>query len=169
MKKAIGFLDQHLEECLAGIALIVMTSLVFLQVVMRYVFQSPFSWSDEIAVYCLIGFIYLGAAWAIRDRSHIRVLNVLRGLSPRWRTPLIIVSELIWFLANGFIVYQSLLLNESMWQMHYESPVLRIDQKWPYLILPFAFTLMMVRQLQVYSQWLLHGRSPIEPDQPLDH
>ena len=69
------FLDERLEEILAGICVLTMTVLVFFQVVMRYVFSQPTSWSDEIAVYAMVWSVYLSVSWAVRERAHIRVMN----------------------------------------------------------------------------------------------
>ncbi|RUA22609.1 TRAP transporter small permease subunit [Billgrantia gudaonensis] len=50
-------LDEHIETYLATVALVVFASLVIFQVVMRYIFNSPPSWSEEIARYALVWFV----------------------------------------------------------------------------------------------------------------
>ena len=72
-----AFLERRLEEILAGICVMTMTALVFFQVVMRYVFSMPTSWSDEIAVYAMLWSVYLSVSWAVRERAHIRVMNFI--------------------------------------------------------------------------------------------
>ena len=44
-------LEKRLEEVIAGVGVVIMCAMVFFQVVMRYVFSLPTSWSDEIAQY----------------------------------------------------------------------------------------------------------------------
>lgn len=155
-------LDHHLEECLVGVALVVMSSLVFLQVVMRYLFQAPMSWSDEVAVYCMVWSVYLAASWAVRERAHIRVMNFIHLFPNAVQLALVCLSDLVWFLCSAFIFWQGILLQQSMWTSTYESPVLGIDQKWPYMIIAVGFGLMMFRILQVYYNWLRHGVSPMQ-------
>ena len=46
----LRFLDRHFVEVIAVIGLVIMSTLVFAQVVMRYLFQAPMKWSDQIAV-----------------------------------------------------------------------------------------------------------------------
>ena len=70
-------LEKRLEEVIAGIGVVVMTIMVFFQVVMRYVFSLPTSWSDEIAQYCMLWSVYLSVSWAVRERAHIRVMNFI--------------------------------------------------------------------------------------------
>ena len=102
-----SFIERHLEESLAGICVLVMTVLVFLQVVLRYVFNAPTSWSDEIAVYAMVWSVYLSCSWAVRERAHIRVMNFIN----LWPRPialmLAVLSDGIWFLFAIFLTYQS--------------------------------------------------------------
>jgi len=162
MRKWLQRLECHLEEYIAGMLLLIMAILVFLQVVMRYLFHSPFSWSDEIAIYCMVWSVYLSASWAVRERKHIRVMNFIHLFPKKIQLALITMSDLIWLACSLFIFWQAILLERSLWNLQYESPVLEIDQKWPYLIIALGFALMTFRQLQIYYHWFRHGISPLE-------
>ena len=70
-------IERHFEEVLAGTFVVIMCAMVFFQVVMRYVFSLPTSWSDEIAIYAMLWSGYISVAWAVRERSHIRVMNFI--------------------------------------------------------------------------------------------
>ena len=70
-----NFIEKHFEEVLAGTLVMFMASMVFFQVVMRYVFSMPTSWSDELAIYAMLWSVYISVAWAVRERAHIRVMN----------------------------------------------------------------------------------------------
>lgn len=59
MKKVIGFYNS-LEAHLLVISLAFTTLLIFVQVVMRYVFNNSLSWSEELARYVFIWQIWLG-------------------------------------------------------------------------------------------------------------
>ena len=69
------FLEKHFEEVLTGVLVMFMASMVFFQVIMRYVFSLPTSWSDELAIYAMLWSVYISVAWAVRERAHIRVMN----------------------------------------------------------------------------------------------
>lgn len=159
----IYFLDKYLEEVIAGTALIVMSVLVFAQAIMRYVFKAPMSWPDEIAVYCMIWFVYLSASWAVRERAHIRVLNFITLFPKPISQWLIYLSDLIWFISGIFIFWQGMLLHFSLAENSYRSPVLSIDQKWPYLAVSAGFALMNLRLIQIYYRWMRYGE-PLNPD-----
>ena len=155
----IRFLDRHFEEVISGICVLIMSTMVFAQVVMRYVFHAPMSWSDEIAVYCLVWSVYLAASWTVRERQHIRVLNLINVFPKPISLWLVYLSDLVWFLTSIFITYQGILLHLSLWERSFYSPVLAIDQKWPYLVVAVGFGLMTLRLIQVYYEWFKYGTS----------
>ena len=128
-----AFLEKHFEELLAGILVMIMASMVFFQVVMRYLFSMPTSWSDEIAIYAMLWSVYVSVAWAVRERAHIRVMNFVQLYPKKIAIFLTILSDFIWFLFGIFLTYQSVLLDLSFWENAYRSPALDIDQKWPYM------------------------------------
>ena len=46
---------------------------VLMQVVWRYVFNNSLTWTEELSRYLYAWIIFVGAALAIRDNSHVRV------------------------------------------------------------------------------------------------
>lgn len=158
-----AFLEKHFEELLAGILVMIMASLVFFQVVMRYLFSMPTSWSDELAIYAMLWSVYISVAWAVRERAHIRVMNFVQLFPKKIAIFLTILSDFIWFLFGIFLTYQSVLLDLSFWENAYRSPALDIDQKWPYMCLILGFGLMTLRLVQIYYRWIKYGEPILEP------
>lgn len=163
LKQLWTLVERHFEECLACVALLVMAALIFVQVIMRYVFQAALSWTDEVAVYCMLWSVYLSASWAVRERAHIRVTNLLRIFPENISLGLVFISDAIWLVSSIVICRQGVLLNRSLWQQTYVSPVLGIDQKWPYLVVAVGFGLMTIRLVQVYYRWIRFGESLLDP------
>ena len=157
------FLEKHFEELLAGVLVMIMASMVFFQVVMRYLFSMPTSWSDEIAIYAMLWSVYVSVAWAVRERAHIRVMNFVQLFPKKIAIFLTILSDFIWFLFGIFLTYQSVLLDLSFWENAYRSPALDIDQKWPYMCLILGFGLMTLRLVQIYYRWIKYGEPILEP------
>jgi TRAP-type C4-dicarboxylate transport system permease small subunit len=157
-------IERHFEEILAGTCVLIMAFMVFFQVVMRYVFSLPTSWSDEIAIYAMLWSVYISVAWAVRERSHIRVMNFINLFPTKVGLAITIFSDFIWLCFGFLMTYQSILLNTTFWQDRYQSPALGIEQKWPYMCLILGFGLMTARIIQVYYLWLKHD-VPIIPAQ----
>lgn len=61
------------EKAALAILLLVMSVLVFLQVLSRYVFLYPFPWVEELTRYLMIWMTLLGSAVAVRSGKHITV------------------------------------------------------------------------------------------------
>lgn len=62
-----------LEEYLLCSSLVLTTIIVFLQVIMRTVVNSSFTWSEELTRYIFIWQIWLGVSIAQRNKQHIKV------------------------------------------------------------------------------------------------
>ena len=103
--------------------------------------------------------LYISSAWEVRERAHIRVMNLINLFPGKLRLAMTMLSDLIWFVFAIFLTWQSVLLHVSMWDMSFTSPVLAIEQKWPYLCLVFGFGLMTLRMVQVYYRWWRFGES----------
>lgn len=61
--------------------LVIMLGLIVLQVVSRYVFNFPFTWTEELARYALIWFTFVAAGFVMARRIHISVDLVASKLS----------------------------------------------------------------------------------------
>lgn len=55
---------------------------VFLQVIARFIFAHPFTWSEELSRYLFVWISLLGAAWCGRRHLHIRMTIVINKLPP---------------------------------------------------------------------------------------
>lgn len=61
-------------------------SLTFLQVVMRYVFDAPIYWTEEVVLYAIIVVSFVGISIGIRLGSHISV-DLLDAFVPEKYVP----------------------------------------------------------------------------------
>ncbi len=150
----LAFLDKHLEEGLCSLCLVVTSCSVMLQVILRFVFSEASAWAEELAIIGMIGGVYFGAALAVRDKAHLRIAFILQLLPERIRTPLIILSDLLWLSSLVFLLYQSSQWMTLLFNSHYIMPGLGIEQRWPQLIVPVAIGLMILRMGQLYYRWI---------------
>lgn len=68
---------------IAGLAMVVMTLVIPLQVVLRKWFDASQSWPEPMALMCMIIFTFIGSAAAYRAGSHIAVTMLTDRLSPK--------------------------------------------------------------------------------------
>lgn len=113
--KKLGHIYNKLEEYALVYTLAFCVVIIFMQVVMRYVFNSSLSWSEEAAKYLFVWLIWLGTSIAAKDQSHIALELVSGRLRGRPKYVLSIVVKIIWlamciFLAvNGWEVVSSMM------------------------------------------------------------
>ena len=109
MKKLLGPLFRGVEILMAFF-LAVMITLVFLNVVLRYLFSTGFAWSEEIARLCFIYLVYLGSIGAMRDNQHLIIDSLLS------RVP-VMAQKTIYFLVQASIIWVMVILTQGSWQL----------------------------------------------------
>ena len=67
------FLNEHLEACFIVPLMFLMSIIIFVQVVMRYVFHSSLTWSEEMARYLFVWLVYFSVAYTAKKEAHIRI------------------------------------------------------------------------------------------------
>ena len=142
------FNDLLLSLCKYVIILMVplMTGIIFVQVVLRYVFHSPFSWAEELARYLLIWITCLGSAYAIRDGMHISINYLQSKLKGSAQT---LVRMVIYVLTLGFFIYcikEGMLFSLAQWTQR--STAMQIPMTFPYIAIPIGFAIMFLVALE---------------------
>ncbi|MCJ7593538.1 MAG: TRAP transporter large permease subunit [Desulfobacterales bacterium] len=92
---------------LAGCMLLLMTFVTAYEVFVRYLFNSPTSWTLDFAVYMLIGFAYCSMVYVESQDRHIRVDLLLYQLSPRTRWIWEIATKIIFLIFILLLIYFS--------------------------------------------------------------
>jgi TRAP-type C4-dicarboxylate transport system permease small subunit len=91
--RTAGSYMTRLVQALAILVSVVMVGSLLVGIVYRYVLQNSLAWSDEVALLCFTWMVFLTAALAVRDNSHVRVELVNNLLPERinW-----LLNQLIW-------------------------------------------------------------------------
>ena len=80
LKKVGNFLRNCVELYIPIAAFLIMFSVFVIQIVARYVFNSPVQWAYEVTVMGYLWMVVLGACYAYRDRSHVTFTLVYDNL-----------------------------------------------------------------------------------------
>lgn len=94
MVKIARFLN-GLLTIIISIFLLSMVALVFLNVVLRYGFDSGITWSEEMARYLFVWIVFLGAIVAYKEKAHLGVDLLIGSLPPLGQKILYILVNLI--------------------------------------------------------------------------
>ncbi|MGF7140073.1 TRAP transporter small permease [Roseimarinus sediminis] len=116
---------------------------VLWQVISRYVFASPSSFTDELAGFLLIWVGMLGAAYVHGKQEHLAIDLLLQRSSPeRQRVMIIIINLVILLFAVLVLVVGGLWLSITRFQLDVASSALRLPLGYVYLVLPISGLLM---------------------------
>lgn len=138
----------------------VMALAVFLQFFTRYVLNDSYAWTEEIATYCLIGVVFIGASTCVRLSRHIQVDLIYRYLPHVVARTLSTMIDLIRIAFFGYAVklvwvYIRIIGDETMTTINF-------PKNYVYYAVLLGFVLMFVRSLQVALQHLRQGYSILE-------
>ena len=84
----------------AGWLGIILMGLVLVEVITRYILQSPLTIADEVGAYMLVAITFLGLAYTWKEKGHVRIEVVVTRLPLRLRKRLRIVTLIM---ATGFV------------------------------------------------------------------
>lgn len=148
------------EDWVALVIFWVMALAVFLQFFTRYVLNDSYAWTEEIATYCLIGVVFIGASMCVRLSRHIQVDLIYRYLPHIVARTLSTVIDLIRIAFFGYAVklvwvYIQIIGDESMTTINF-------PKNYVYYAVLLGFVLMFARSLQVALQHLRQGYSILE-------
>lgn len=137
----------HLEEYILVSSLIFTVFLVFMQVVMRYLFQNSLSWSEELARYFFLWQIWLGASYAVKEQRHLRIEIIKDLVSKNKQKHIEFVTLLIWFGFSLFLAIKASELTMMLFNRGQVSPALQIPMAYAYASVPAGCALMAIRLL----------------------
>lgn len=143
--KKLGRGYDELEEKLLVFSLLFALGLVFVQIIMRYIFNNSLSWSEELARYIFIWQIWLGVSFAQRSGSHIKISLLTDRLPTGGQNFCLLLSTTIWLAFCLFLVKYGFELCGIMSSRHTLSPALRLPLYLVYLTLPVSQLALSVR------------------------
>jgi C4-dicarboxylate transporter DctQ subunit len=148
----------RIEELIVIVMLALMTLLTFLQVVMRYGFNSGFTWAVELTTIFFAVMIFVGISYGVRAGAHIGVDALIKKLPPGVGRAISIVVVLLCLFYAGLVIYGSWVYVSKMKMVGVELDDLPIPIWVVRSILPIGYALLALRFIQVL--WaLITGRS----------
>lgn len=154
----------NIESYICRTLLAIFVLLLFMQILSREFFGHSFSWSEELATYMFVWFVFFGASYAARLSAHNRVTFQFKALPKRTVHYIEGIADLFWLAFNVYFIYLSFNFVFFKMNLFWKSQTLGIPMKYIYLILPIAFTLMTIRIIQVNYYRLVKGIDIRDPD-----
>lgn len=144
--KAIDAINRVVGILLA-LMLGVMSILIILQVISRFVINLPLTWSEELSRYLMIYIVFLGASLAMRHNKLISIEilpETLTGNKRRFVIILVMVISIIFFA----ILFKQGIGMLPLVQMQ-SSPGLQLSMAIPYASIPIGSFLLALNSIAV--------------------
>ena len=139
---------------IAGYAVLVMTLMVTMDVILRFVFNAPTNFATEITAYLLVVSVSFGLAYTLKERAHIRIDLIISHLPRRATRWLQVFTSIISAFFTGFLCWLS-------WSQVAKSFALQTTSRtgldvviWPFqLFIPMGLALIcLLLLLNIYNE-----------------
>ena len=138
----------HFEVYAGAGIFIIMTILLFVQVVTRYCFGHAVTWAEEVATILFVWMVYLGVAAAVLSRKHLKIDAFVEMLPFKAKKTLLIISNVIFLALSLYIIFPMMSLVNNYAAKSATSPILKIPKALSYVVMPLCFLLTAIRLVQ---------------------
>ena len=147
MKKIDKILD-YFETGSFIVLLSVMTIVVFLQVIYRYILHASLSWSEEVSRYCMIYTVFIGVGAGLKAGTHTGVDALVMVLPKKLKEIVILIERIICLLLSVVFFVLSAELVMQLMQSGQKAATLFIPIAFAYLAMPIGFLGGVIRSIQ---------------------
>ncbi|HZH06997.1 MAG TPA: TRAP transporter small permease [Lautropia sp.] len=130
--------------------------LVLLAVILRYVFNDPLTWGEELIVGLFTWMVFVGAAAAVRSQMHIRIdvmAPVYANPKMNWLNTVTLVIGIVIIATMIWACYEQVLQ-----ELVVELPMLGVSKAWFAAAMPAGLILMLIHVLRA---WMDQGAAPV--------
>jgi len=152
MDRLVRILDVVLKNFLIAL-MAALVAAVSWQVISRYVFSSPSSWTEEVARFLMIWIGLLGAAYAFRTRVHLGLDLLPKKLTGRSAKTLKLftLGVIVLFSVTVLIIGGGKLVALT-WELKQYSAVLGMPIAFVYSVIPTAGLLICVYGIEASKE-----------------
>jgi TRAP-type transport system small permease protein len=146
-------------ELVVLVAFVTFVVLSFVQVVLRYGFGQPLTWSEEVSRYLFVWVVFLGGGVAARYRGHIVLDFLVSALPSRIR---LLLGALMGLLSVAMLLvlfaWQGWVLTQVSWRQ--ESPATGVPVGVATLAIPIGGLLMALNTIRSFRDAGVSGVQP---------
>lgn len=134
----------NLDIIVASAALVVLVVLTFLGVIMRYLVGQPFTWMEELQLFCMVWIVFAAGGTAFRTGSHVAIEMVVEMFPEKIQKAMEYVVDVIVLLVVGFLFYCSIRFLNVFIANGRTTSMLGIPMQVQYGIAPVSYILMII-------------------------
>ncbi len=137
------------EEAIICILLVVTTLLVFVDVVMRFGFNTGFMWSQELTLHMSAWMVLFGASYGLKVGSHIGMDAFVKLFPSTGRRILTAIAAILALIYCGLIFYGSWIYLKKMHLIGIELEDIPVPAWLAHSLLLFGFLFLIIRLLMI--------------------
>ncbi len=153
LRQSLSIAGRPFEDWVACGLVAIIAACVCLQVFSRYVLNIGLVWTEDAAMFAMTWAVYLGAAMAVHERFHVRMMATVMVLPYRAAWAITFLSDLIWAAFLVFMMVYGWEYLELLWRQQTIVASMKIDAKWIQTIIVLGNGLMLYRLFEAYWFW----------------
>ena len=153
LRQSLSISGRPFEEWAACGLVAVIALCVCLQVFSRYVLNIGLVWTEDAAMVAMTWAVYFGAAMAVHEKFHVRMMATVMVLPYRAAWFVTFLSDLIWAAFLVFMMFYGWEYLELLWRQQTVIASMNIDAKWIQTIIVIGNGLMLYRLFEAYWFW----------------
>lgn len=116
--------------------MLAMVTIIFAQVIARYLLHNSLSWSEELGRYLFVWMSFIGSALAVRNKLHVSFDMLVLKLPPALQKLCLVISYLAMMIFTAVLIYGGyrFVLRGST-QI---SAAMQLPMQYVYLVLPLG-------------------------------
>ncbi len=156
----LKWVDRNIEKIVILICYTTMAAIIFVEVIRRFLFNEQAAWSTTIPIYLFLWVTWMGAAYNVKIRTHLRFDELRVRLPYTAQFACLCLDALLWIVFAVIVIIFSV----EQVQLSYDNFAIvqgtdDVMQWWFYLATPVAWVLLVIRALQNLSEeWQIYRR-----------
>ncbi|WP_343185005.1 TRAP transporter small permease [Anoxynatronum sibiricum] len=143
----------NLDLVLTGAAFLVLVTITFAGVIMRYFVNRPLVWLEEVQLMCFVWIVFFGAGAAFRTGSHVAIDMLVDRFPQQLRKIVEILIYIAVVLVLGYFMIQGWSLVQQMGQTNRLTNIFKIPYTLIYAAFPIGCVLMIINySIATYTQ-----------------
>lgn len=141
--KELNTLMCRAENLFNSIILVIVLVVISAQVIARYVFNHPLIWSEELSRYLYVWIAWIGCAFCVGTRSHVRVPVIFDHCPARVQNVFTVVGNLV--IAGVLCYLFPYSMKYALGQNGFMASTMPVTRLWLYLPLPIGVGLSVAQ------------------------
>lgn len=138
--KVIG----NLDIAIAAIALVVLIVLTSSGVVMRYILGKPYTWLEEVQLFCMVWIVFAAGGAAFRTGNHVAIEMVVEMFPKKVQKIIELLVDIVVLFVIGYLFKQSIGFIGLFVRSGRSTSMLKIPYTLIYGIAPVSYVLMII-------------------------